>query len=412
MVDVAAVRQALGVDYVLEGSVSRDDAGLQIRARFIHASDQAHLWAESYEAAIGEIPRIQRSMAERIATAVSAQLRSSGTLSAEQPVVPESWESYLQARFLLTSSLSPSEEEIAEAITYLEQAVEVAPDFALAWAALADAVYLQSGPAPERHARSREAALQAIQLDPGLARPHHRLASLALYQDWDWEEAGRQFDWAISLAPNLAINHHSRAAWFSTQGRHDEALESIERALQLDPLSVVLHADAGWYLFVARRYEEAVERCRQAIELVPTHRGANSYLFHSLMALGRADEAAEAARRLLEIEKAGPEIRERSTRSSQAAIDELHRYRLAVLENRYRQGSASPSRLALAHLALGHTGEALTYLEEGLGMRWGWVYPFLAVYPLTDALAEEPRFQRMVEQVGIPGSRAIPGLPR
>ena len=401
-VDLAEVREALAVDYVLEGSVSRDEVGMQLRARFVHAQDQAHLWAESYEAALEEMPRVQRSMAERVATAVSAQLRSSGVLSAERPVAPEAWEAYLHARFLLTASRAPSESETAQAVSHLHRAVDIAPDFALAWAALADAVFRLAGPAVERHARAREAAQRALELDPGLSRPHHRLASLALYQDWDWEEAEREFEWAISLAPSLAVNHHSHAAWYSTQGRHEEALESIERAVRLDPLSVVLHADTGWYLFVARRYEDAIERCRQALELVPDHRGANSYLFHSLMALGRVDEAGEVARALLEIEEAGAEIQERAARSSEVAIEELRRHRLAVLEADHARGLASPGRLALAHLELGHEDEALRFLEEGLQSRWGWIYPFLAVYPLLDPLADEPRFRRIVEQVGIP----------
>ena len=272
---------------MLEGSVLRAGDMLEIRTRFIHAADQAHLWAGNYEASLDELPRFQRSVAERVATTVSAQLRSSAGLAADRRIAPEAWELYLQARYLLTSVRLPSEEETATAVGYLQKAVEVAPDFAVAWAALADALYRQPGPAPARHASARAAAERALQIDPGLSLPHHRLANLALYQRWDWEEAGREFDWAISLAPSLVVNHHSRAAWFATQGRHQEALESVERALGLDPLSVVLHADAGWYLFVARRYEEAVQRCRQAIELVPDHRGANSYLLHSLLALDR-----------------------------------------------------------------------------------------------------------------------------
>jgi hypothetical protein len=120
------------------------------------------------------------------------------------------------------------------------------------------------------------------------------------------------------------------------------------------------------------------------------------------MALGRTAEAGEAARTLLEIEKAGPEVRERAAQSAEAAIGELRGYRLAALEADYAQGKASPGRLALAHLALGHTDEALRFLEEGLDMRWGWIYPFLAVYPLLDPLADDPRFQRLVEKVGIP----------
>ncbi len=407
--DVAAIRDALGVDYVLEGSVARAPAGLEVRTRFIHAADQAHLWAESYEAPVSDIPRIQHSIAERIATAVSEQLRSRGSLGPSSTVAPEAWESYLQARFLLSSGQTPSERETAEAVALLRQAVETAPDFALAWATLADAIYRQSGPAPERHAGSRLAAERAVELDPSLALPHHRLANLALYQGWDWEEAGRELDWALSLAPNLALNHHSRAAWYSTQSRHVEALASIDRALELDPLSVVLHADSGWYLFVARRYEEAVERCRQAIELMPTHRGANSYLFHSLVALGRTAEAAAVARVLLEIEDAGPDVLARAGVSDDTAIRTLREYRLEVLEADHSRGVASPGRLALAHVELGNTAEALRFLEEGLGSRWGWIYPFLAVYPLLDPLADEERFQRMIAEVGIPGAGSDPG---
>jgi len=407
-VDIAAVREALNVDYVLEGSVSRHGPTLEISARFIHASDQAHLWADSYDAALDEIPRIQRSMAERIATAVSAELRSSGQLTTETPVTTEAWEAYLQGRYLLTSGQVPSKADISTAVGHLERAVDLAPDFALAWAALADAIDGEPGPAQERHKRAHEAAVRAIKLDPSLAQPHHRLASLALYGAWNWEAADREFDWALSLAPNLAVLHHSRAAWYSTQKRHEEALQSIERALGLDPLSVVLHADAGWYLFVARRYEEAVEACHRAIQIVPEHRGANSYLFHSLIALGRDAEAAEAARTLLEIEEASPEARARATLSPEAAIEELRRHRLAVLDADYRAGMASPGRLALAHLALGRTETALDLLEEGAESRWGWIYPFLSVYPLLDPLAEEPRFKRLLRRVAAPQPQSSP----
>ena len=413
--DIAAVRATLGVDYVLEGSVSRHDTGLQVRVSFISAADQAHLWAESWTATLDEMPRVQHSIAERIAAGVSTELRSSGTLTAAEPVAPDAWEAYLQARYLMTAELSPSASDIAEAIALLERAVGIAPDFALAWASLADAVYWQAGPPSERHPRAREAAERALALDPGLSLPHHRLANLALYHDWDWEAASREFDQAIALAPNLAVNHHSRAAWYSTQGRHDEALASIDRAMALDPLSVVLHADAGWYLYVARRYEDAVARTRQAIELVPGHRGANSYLFHSLMALGRTEEAAQVARTLLEIEEAPDELRTAALDSPDAAIETLRRFRLAVLEADHAEGTASPGRLALAHLELGHTDEALTYLGAGLDDRWGWIYPFLAVYPLLDPLAGETRFQELLDAVAVPPERLVTadsGQPR
>ncbi len=404
--DVAAIRQLLGVDYLLEGSVSRDTEGLRIRTRFVHASDQAHLWAESYEASLDELPRLQRSIAERIATAVSSQLRSAGALGEPQLIPAAAWEAYLQARFLLGSRPEPTEETSIEAIALLEQAVSVAPHFALAWSALADASYLDPAGGRESQVRAEQAARRALAADPGLARPRHRLAILALYRDWDWEEAERQFDWALSLAPHLAVGHHSKAAWFSTQGRHEEALQSIERAMRLDPLSVVLHADAGWYLFVARRYEEAIERCRQALELDPDHRGANSYLFHSLNALHRSSEAGEVARRLLTIEGAGDELLRQATQSPEAAIEVLRRFRLSTLEEELEAGRASAGQVALAHLELGDGERALEFLETGLEEREGWIYPFLAVYPLLDPLRDDVRLERWIDTVGIPVAAA------
>ena len=391
----------LGVGYVLEGSVARSADGLRVTAGFFNAADQAHLWAETYEAPLDELPRVQSSIAERIATTLAGRLRSGAAQAATASVSKAPWEDYLRAKYLMTSRLELDVTDLETATGLLRRAVERAPEFALAWAALADAISWQSGPAAERAMAARAAAQRALRLDPSLAGPHHRLANLALYYDWDWEGAKREFDWALSLAPNLALSHHSVAAWYSTQGRHDEALEAIERALQLDPLSVVLHADTGWYLYVARRYEEAVARCQQAISLVPDHRGANSYLLRSLLALGRRDEAAPVARRLLAIEGADDERLRRAGRSADAALQELARHRLATNEGGYRAGEASPARVALAHLELGRTADALRLLQEGADRRWGWIYPFLAVYPQLDPLAEAPAFRRLVERVGV-----------
>lgn len=310
---------------------------------------------------------------------------------------PDALNAYLRGRVLLDEAEGSA--GVARSVEQFEEAVGYDPDFAVAWAAFADA--LDRLPGSEE--RARASAERALELDPTLASARLRLGSIALYHDLDWDRAEREYERALELDPDLSLVHQHRAAWFSTQGRHDEAIAAMERALELDPVSVVLQADTGWYLYVARRYDAAVERCRQALDVDPEHRGAHAYLLRALEAAGRTEEAgavAEALFRIEEVERPGGAV---AAATPSDSIRSWYDHRLERLAFEAGGAHATAGRLALAHLDAHSDPElVLDLLARAVEERTDWVPAFLGVYPALDPLRDRRRFRALAETVNAP----------
>ena len=401
--DLRDLGEQLGVRFALEGRLEETPAGVKITARLIGVDDQAHLWARSFASPLDELARMQETVAAGIAEQLDLTLEPVPE-SPRPAASPEAWRGYLQARHLLQGADRDDPEQLDGAIASLRDTVVLAPDFAPAWSALAEALYRRHDGRTSTWMEAREAARRAVELDPQRVEPRLRLAQISLFREWNWEAADHQLTEAKRLAPNLARVRQILAIWFSTQGRHREALAEVERALVLDPLSTVLQADAGWYEFVARRYEEALVRCAQAIELEPDHRGANWYRLRSLLALGRTEEAEVQAIELLRIEGAETADLDRARLEPSLAAGMLFELQRKRYQAEVDEGLEAEAPLAHAHLDLGQASEALHWLVEGATTRGAWIYAFLSVYPPLDSLRDEEAFQELEAEVGIPRS--------
>jgi DNA-binding winged helix-turn-helix (wHTH) protein/tetratricopeptide (TPR) repeat protein len=374
----------LGASHLVEGSLDRE----RIAVRLVRTSDRVQVWARTFA---------HSEAAPRIAADVAAALAVVLIPGADVEVLPPAaHEAYLRGRYAMRRGAPEA------AVAALEEAVALAPRSAKVRGALALARW-RHGQDRQRAARDAEAALA---LAPDHAEAHFVRAMVALYAEWDVAAAHRHFDAAIAANPAYAEAHHQLAACFSIEGRHDEAIASVQRARSLDPLAPEVVSDVGWYYYFARRFDEAAAWCDRTLRFEPAffwaHRcsvlaqmragshAAAAAAAHAHLASRGADRAALEPLRAV----ASTPPAERDARA-RAAL-EIY-WRRVVAETSRRGGD--PADLAVSRLELGDLEGALADLERALAARRSWLLPFLAVDPAFDRLRGDPRFAAIVRAV-------------
>jgi len=268
------IARELGVDAVVEGSVLRVEGRVRISAQLIEASSDRHLWAESYERDLRDVLALQSEVARAIAQEIKIAMRpeEEARLASARTVNPEAHEAYLKGRYHWNKR---TEEAMKKGLEYFQQAIEIDPGYADAYAGLAQTYVLLSsveyGAMPPREAipKAKAAAMKALEIDEELGEPHAALGLAKMDYDWDWSGAGREFKRAIELNPGHATVRHWHAIYLTVTGRHEEAIAEAKRALELDPLSLIIGTDVGWVYYMARQYDEAIEQLHKTLELDP-----------------------------------------------------------------------------------------------------------------------------------------------
>ena len=267
--DIREIGRQLNVGAVLEGSVRKAGDALRITAQLNRVSDGTHLWSRTYDRQLRDVFAVQ----QEIAQAIASQLRAGAVPGHEAPRDVEAWRLYQQGRFLFNKFEPP--ESNRKAIERYQEAIERDPNFALAYAGMADAyAYLAENfvVAPkEVMPKAKEAAEKAVALDANSAEAHTSLAAVRLDYDWDVDAAQRELRRALDLNPGYAWAHHWYAHSLEAQGRLDEALKEMRAALALDPFSIAINWDVGNDLVVLRRYDEAERHLKTAMDLFPSN---------------------------------------------------------------------------------------------------------------------------------------------
>ena len=268
--DPCEIGKPLGVAHVLEGSVQKAADNVRVRVQLINAATATHLCAESYDRKLTDIFGVESEIATKVAGALRAKLTRSekNALLVRPTENAEAYQLYLLGRYFWNKRTAT---DFEKAIEYFNQAIEKDPNYALAYAGLADAYVLLSayGEArPSDTVPAAKAALKALELDPTLGEAHAALGMALFAYDLTFAEARREFQRAIELNPNYATAHQ----WYGECGlmpleKFDEAIAELKRALELDPLSVVINADVGSVLGYAGRYEEAIAQLRKTVEM-------------------------------------------------------------------------------------------------------------------------------------------------
>ncbi|HEX7296935.1 MAG TPA: protein kinase, partial [Pyrinomonadaceae bacterium] len=284
----------LGVQYLLEGSVRRQGRDLRITAQLIDALRDVYVWAETYRGTMADIFDIQEKVAVEIVQALQLRLSPDEKQNLRKRFTENTgaYQLYLQGRFFWNKR---SEEGLKTAIKYFEQAIENDPEYALAYAGIADSYSLLGEfgniPRKELYPKAKAAIEKALEIDNRLAEVHTSLANLIMFTKWDWANSAKEFKLALELNPNYATAHHWYSQWFLDMGRLEESLRMISRAAELDLVSQAILKDKGLALYYNRQYDEAIEVARRTLELDPNYAAAHRLLSLAYQAKGKFDEA-------------------------------------------------------------------------------------------------------------------------
>ena len=398
----------LGVQYVLEGSVRREASKVRISAQLIQTKDQTRLWSRQYDRELGGILSLQGEIAREAADEIQLTLGSGHKLFASdhKPVVsPNSYEVYdlnLKGRYFWNRRTLDG---FRQATGYFQQAIAKDPNYAPAYAGLADTFALMSSwslaPQNEFMPKARTAALKALQIDEALAEAHTSLALIAENYDYDWQTAEKEYQQAIELNPNYATAHHWYAECLMWQGRFNEALRESERARQLDPLSLIIATDHGAILYYSRQYDRAIAQSRAVLDMDPSFDRAVGILLGAYVQEGRFAEALDYIEQhhpladnpwawVARAEVYGPWGRTAEAQHALARAQQLFR------------GSPSEARKALlpVYVALGRKDQVIALLQKAYAEHSNTVVG-IKVDPSYDPLRSDPRFQDLLRRVGL-----------
>jgi len=404
--NVNQIGNELGVQYVLEGSVRRDSEKVRIDAELIEVGGQQQLWAQQYDRELTNLLVVQAEIAREISDSIQLTLGNpERTASVSQPTLtPQAYQAYdlcLKGLYFWNKRTAPG---FQQAIEYFRQAIAKDPNYAPAYAGLANSYALMPGytlsPAAKYMPKAREAAVRALEIDDNLPEAHVALALILENYDWNWSTAEKEYRRAIELNPNYATAHQWYAEFLMWQGRFDEALRESEAARRLDPLSMIIGTDRGAIFYFSRQYDRAIEQFHSVRDMDPSfarvHLVVDPYVQE-----GRFSEALAEMDEWQRISGDGIHISSRlvyiygrmgEKKKAQAEMRKLKAMMTAQ--------PVDPMVMALAYIGVENNDAALSSLEEGFAQRSN-LLTALKVEPAYDPLRDDPRFQKLLVEVGL-----------
>ena len=399
--DIRRIAESLGVGTILEGSVRRAGSRIRVTAQLINAEDGYHLWSERYDRELTDVFEIQDDIAQAIASAL--QLKLAAKTDRHTPNVP-AYEALLKARHHWRAYLP---EAHARAKEYCEQAIALDPDYAAPHALLGFNYLLattHSGRTmPDVAPLIRQEALRALELDPFETDPHFLLGAVAAVHDYDWIEAGRQFQLAMASPSVPAEAHWAYAAFYlGALGNFQESTAQMRSAVERDPLSVLWRGILMGHMVCAGRFEEALQEGQKALEISDAEMHPHLALAEAYLALGKIGEAAAAA------ERAHRNLPQQSMGAGLFAAVLFRageKDRAAAL---LREIGDSPTPIwgrTWYHLLCGELDAAAWWYEKMIAAR-DMFAPVYANSPYTAELRRSPHWARLARMMNLPVSHS------
>jgi len=397
------IGRELNVDALIEGSVLRAGQRVRITAQLIRASADQHLWAKSYEGDLSDVLSLQSSVAREIAGEIKVALtpQDQARLAASRKVDPKAYEAYLQGRYAWAKQNGA---DLRKSIEYYQQALSVDPNYAAAYAGLADTYSALSDfylPPREAMPKAAEAANKALQLDESLAEAHNALALIHFFYDWDWPGAEREFKRALELNPSFADAHHFYALFLACMGRHQESSTQIEPALQLAPFSGPAYVDAVSAYWLSRNYDQAIALGKKGIDIDPQNAQLRLQLALAYAAKGDSAEAIAQGETGRKMDDSPILYGFLGTVYASAGRRAEAEKVLATLAGNLNHRYVCPYELGTISLGLGRKDDFYRWIEKAIEVR-SVCMPFLLTDPRLDSVRSDPRYQQLLVRMNFP----------
>jgi len=412
-VALAEIGARLRVGFVLSGSVRRAGDRLRLSAHLSRVADDSLLWSETYERKVADVFEVQDDLSRRITGTVREALGTSGatTPARVQPARNvTAYDEYLQGRYHWNKRLPAS---LREGLAAFQRAIDADPEYAPAYAGLADSHALLASSSLELPSKSypaaREAALKSIELDPSLAEGHASLGLVRLNYDWDWEGAERELRRAIELNPSYSTARQWYSSYLSSMGRFDEAIEAAQQAAAVDPFSITATVRVGIAYTFALRYEKAAAQLERAMAMEPGFLHAHSWLANAYIGLGRTEDAVRIAeqayatgQRALPFKGLLAGVYGQVGRTADAR---------ELIRDVVNQPDGPPFFMALLHLTIGEHEKAYEWLDRGVEVR-GDLMHSLRTNPFLKSEWRDPRFAALLQRMRLGPPLEPPSTPR
>lgn len=398
---LSQIARELHVDAIVEGSASRSGGLARVSARLVYGPTDAQLWSRSYQRDLRNVLVLQDDVANAIVHEIDVTLTplQQAQLNRSRPVNPAAHEAYLKGNFLLRGT----PQQMRRAKELFEEAINLDPNYAPAYAGLADFYWsdMEIQPRVVMPLAARYAE-KALELDPQLAHGYLTLGAVSFFGDWNWTVAERDFRRAIELSPNDAEAHRTYSYFLAALGREQEAVAEARRSQELDPLYITTEITAGWVFYYAGEYDMDVTQCGKALELDPNSPGAYDCLGSAYRGNGMFDQAIAACSQAVVLSKNDPS---RAVGLGQAYALAGRTAEAQKISRDLRTFSARnyvpPFLVARLHMALGEKDQALARLEEAYEQRDPHL-TWLKADRSFDPLRADPRFQDLFRRVGFP----------
>jgi serine/threonine protein kinase/Tfp pilus assembly protein PilF len=405
---IQEIGERLDVDTILEGSVQKSGDRVRISARLVNVADESHLWSEQYDSQLNDVFAVQ----DKIALAITDNLKVHLGGDEKEAVTKrhtdnaEAYNLYLLGRHFWNKRTLPN---VLKSIEYFKKAVELDPEYALAYSGIADAYVLLpvewATPPREAYPKAQEYAQKALAIDDKLAEAYSCLAAIKREFEYDWSGAERYYKRAIELNPNYATAHQWYAEFLTSMGRFDEALDEIHKAQMLDPLSPIISTVEILVLYHARQYDRALESAQKVLELDPNF--GPPHIWSAFIYKQKQNYDAYFSENLI-LENLLKDVNPKSIEMWEQAydifkssgIEDAARYLIKSLKIQ-SEYTYIPTAWFITHYSTLEDKEQVMDLLEKCYQERSWPIFLLKVTPVVDFVRSEPRFKALLKKVNL-----------
>jgi serine/threonine protein kinase/Tfp pilus assembly protein PilF len=404
--DAQAAGRSLKVQAVVTGRVVQRGDSLLVSAELIDVRNGRILWGERYNRGLGDILGVQEEISSEISSKL--RLRLSGEdqkrLTKRYTQNSEAYQLYLKGRYHWNKR---TPDGFRKGIDFFQEAIEADPNYAPAYAGLADSYSIMANyghgltPPKEAWAKAKRAAEKARQIDDTFAAAHGALATGAYLYDWDWATADKEFKRALELDPNSSLAYHWYAHYLMTMGRAPEALQAGRRALELDPLDLPINAHQGWHYLCVGQYDKAIESLKKTVEMEPGFPTAHRYLGLVYEQNGRLPDAIAEFEKTVHLIGGSTSMLALLGHAHAAAIQKIQAQNiLEQLSALAKEKYVSPYLVGAIYAGLGQKDDAFSYLDRAYEERDSWM-THLKLDRRLDGLRADRRFTELLQRMNL-----------